>query len=186
MNLLFLSLLALLALEAGAEPLRKATSGNHCWQRKFLAPRNGRIKLHIALRQQDNGAEVERELLSISDPASPRYRQHISAEHAASLSNPAHGSVHYVESWLWKHGLLKDASLFGGIYEIDTTIRNAEKLLNTTYFVWSDGQRDVVRTELFYLPDSVAGHIDFVAPTTVFPKAKILQGASKESKSRYC
>ncbi|KAK5169626.1 uncharacterized protein LTR77_005603 [Saxophila tyrrhenica] len=171
----FVTLLPLLVLEATAGPVRKAAFREHGWERKFIAPRDGRMKLHIALRQSDGGAEVERQLLSVSNPGSASFRQHLGAEQAASISTPAHGSVHAVEFWLWKYGLLNDASLFGGIYEIDTTIRSAERLLNTTYFAWSDGEREVIRTELFYLPDSVDGYIDFVTPTTSFPKRRAMK-----------
>ena len=169
MFLYFLSLVFLFALEATAQPVRKAAFREPGWQRRWLAPRDGRIKLHMALRQDDGGSEAERQLLEISNPSSPSFRRHLGPE-AAYLSTPALGSVHAVEFWLWKYGLLKDASLFGGMYEIDTTIRTAERLLNTTYFVYSDGVQEITRPEFFYLPDAVAGHIDFVTPTTAFPK----------------
>ena len=167
-----LSFVILLALEVTAGGIRKSALPGHGWKRNWLAPRDSRMKLHIALRQEDGGREAERHLLEISDPTSPSYRQHLWADEAAYLSTPASGSVHAVEFWLWQHGLLHNASLFAGILEIDTTIRVAERLLNTTYFAYSDGTQDVVRTELFYLPDTVAGYIDFVAPTTTFPRRR--------------
>jgi tripeptidyl-peptidase I len=181
MNFFTLSLVVfILALEALAEPTRKAAHRDHGWTRKFLAPRDGQMKLHIALRQEDGGKEAERRLMAVSDPRSQRFRQHLGPE-AAYLSTPAQGSVHDFEYWLWKYDLLKDASLIGGIFEIDTTIRRAEKLLNTTYFVWTDGIQEVVRTELFYLPDTVAKHIDFVAPTTTFPRRRAIMEEGVES-----
>jgi tripeptidyl-peptidase-1 len=164
-----LSLVSLLALEAAAA-VRKEAYREHGWERKWLAPRDGQIKLHIALRQEDGGREVERHLIQRSDPNNPYYRQYMDAGEATYLSRPALGSSHAVESWLWQHALLEDAALWGGMYEVETTIRSAERLLNTTYFVYSDGAQELVRTELFYLPDSVAGYIDFVTPTTSFPK----------------
>ena len=166
---MFLSLILLLALEASAA-VRKAAHREHGWERQWIAPRDGSIKLHIALRQEDEGREVERHLIQRSDPNSPYYRQYMEAGQPAYLSPPALGSAHAVESWLWQYGLLDDATLFGGMYEVETTFRGVEKLLNTTYFVFSDGTQELVRTELFYLPDSVAGYVDFVTPTTTFPK----------------
>lgn len=167
--ILLLSLISLLALEAEAA-VPKAANPEHGWEKTWLAPRDGHMTLHIALRQKDDGREVERHLIQRSDPESPYYRQHMDAGQAAYLSGPAHGSAHAVEFWLWQYGLLKNATLFAGIYSIETTIRGAERLLNTTYFIYSDGTQDLARTELFYLPDSVAGYIDFVTPTTMFPK----------------
>lgn len=170
MFLSFLSLVFIVALEATAAPVRKAAFPNHGWERKFLAPRTKPIRLHLAIRQEDGGREAEQQLLSISDPSSRLFRHHLGASEASRLSTPANGAVHDLEFWLWKYDLLWNSTLFGGMYEIDTTVRTAERLLNTTYFVWSDGEQDIIRTELFYLPDTVAKHIDFVAPTTVFPR----------------
>jgi tripeptidyl-peptidase I len=175
MFLPFLSLILLTALEATAGPVRKAAFPHHGWERKFLAPRTKPIRLHLAVRQDDGGRKAEQQLISISNPGSPSFRQHLGAFEAASLSIPAQHAVHDIEFWLWKYDLLPSATLFGGIYEIDTTVRVAERLLNTTYFVWSDGEQEIIRTELFYLPDTVAGHIDFIAPTTVFPRPALLK-----------
>ena len=166
----FMSLVFLLALEASSEPARKAAFRDHGWERQFIAPRDGPMRLHIALRQEDDGHEIEKQLLDLSDPNGTRFRNHLSADQTMYLSTPARFSVHAVEFWLWKYGLLQDASLFGGIFEIDTTIRGAERLLNTTYFTWSDGTRNIIRTELFYLPNDVAAHVDFVTPTIAFPR----------------
>lgn len=158
-----------LALEALARAVPKQSFRDTGWERRWLAPRDWPLKLHIALRQEDGGADVERRLLQISDRRHSSFRKHLDVGEAQALSTPGQGSVHAVESWLWQNGLLKGAELSGGIFEIDATVRKAEKLLNTTYFVFSDGTKDVVRTDLFYLPDHVAGHIDFVTPTNTFP-----------------
>jgi len=160
----------LCALSVVGSSVAKAASRDPRWERQWVAPRDGEIKLHIALRQDDNGARAEQRLLSIADPNSPNFRQHLDSTKASYLATPGQGTVHAVEWWLAQHGLLRDSKLAGGIFEIDTTIRQAEKLLNTTYFYYSDGTNEVVRTERFYLPDSVNGHIDFVAPTTSFPR----------------
>ncbi len=169
---LLLSVL-LLALEAAAGAIPKVAFRDSRWERSLLAPRDGPIKLHIALRQEDGGRGAEQKLLSLSDPNSASFRQHLGGDKAPYLSTPAQGTVHAVEFWLWQHGILEGSTLSGGIFEIDTTIRQAERLLNTTYFYYSDGTNEVIRTELFYLPDTVVNHIDFVAPTTIFPRPAV-------------
>lgn len=161
----------LLALRGSCAIVQKRAPSNHGWQKRSLAPRDGTIKLHIALRQEDDGAAIERQLVLASDPNSPGFRQHISANQAVQLSKPATESVRNVEAWLGEHGLLKEASLLGGIFEIDTSLQLAEKLLNTTYFTFSDGVHTINRAEQCSLPESVARHLDFVTPTTSFPQA---------------
>ena len=152
------------------ESVVKQSQNHDLWKRDLLAPRNGAIKLQIAVRQADGGATVEQQLLAISDPRSSSFRKHLRADETASLSVPARESVHAIEFWLRAHGLLKDATLYNGMFEIDTTIRDAEQLLNTTYFIYSDGARNVTRTERYYLPVNIEKYIDFITPTTVFPK----------------
>lgn len=179
MHFLFFALYLLPALVAAANGIPKAAFRDPRWERRWVAPRDGPIKLHIALRQEDGGRRVEQRLMALSDPNSPDFRQHLTGDDAQYLSKPGQGAVHAVESWLWQYGLLQGSKSVGGIFEIDTTIRDAERLLNTTYFYYSDGTTEVIRTELFHLPDTVVGHIDFVAPTTAFPRVSNPQKAEK-------
>ena len=144
---------------------------DHGWERRWLAPRDGSLKLHVALRQEDGGVNVERQLSSLSDPKSPSSRQYLGSGEISYLLTPAQGTVHAVELGIWERGLLQDSTLFNGAFEIDTTIRSVEKLLNTTYSIYSDATQNAIRTELYYLPDPVVEHIDFITPTSVSPKA---------------
>ncbi|KAM3421982.1 hypothetical protein BST61_g2359 [Cercospora zeina] len=168
---------ATLLLDASCTSVQKRAPTNHGWERRALAPRDNSIKLHIAVRHADDGAAIERQLLLASDPHNPSFRQHVSAEEAARLSSAAPESINEVEAWLREHALLDKTSFFGGIFEIDTSIRNAELLLNTTYSTFSDGLRDIHRAELYHLPKAVADCIDFVTPTTSFPQPADAQQA---------
>ncbi|PIB01915.1 Tripeptidyl-peptidase sed2 [Cercospora beticola] len=161
---------ATLILDASCAIVQKRAPTNHGWERRSLTPKDNSIKLHIAVRHADDGEAIERQLALASDPNSPSFRQHVSAEEAARLSEPTRENVHEVEEWLWEHDLLEKASLFGGIFEIDTTIQQAEQLLNTTYSTFSDGWKEINRAELYHLPKAVADCIDFVTPTTSFPQ----------------
>ncbi|KAF2214285.1 hypothetical protein CERZMDRAFT_117010 [Cercospora zeae-maydis SCOH1-5] len=168
---------ASLVLAASCTFVQKRSPTNHGWERRSLAPSDNSIKLHIAVRHADNGAAIERQLALASDPHHPSFRQHVSADEAGRLSSAAPESISEVEEWLRGHDLLDEASFFGGIFEIDTTIREAELLLNTTYFTFSDGFRDITRAEVYHLPKNVAHCIDFVTPTTNFPQPAEAQQA---------
>ena len=160
----------LLALGASAAAISKVAHPEHGWTKRSLAPHDSPIKLHVAVRQEDGGAGIIRRLHQTSDPHGGCFRKHLSSKEIAALSAPSGQSLQGVEGWLRQHGLWTGASLSNGIFEIETTIRQAEKLLNASYSVFSDGKNDVVRTELYHLPDGVAEHVDFVTPTTTFPK----------------
>jgi tripeptidyl-peptidase-1 len=77
-----------------------------------------------------------------------------------------------VEKWLSDHDLWESSSMRAGIIEIDTSIAQAEKLLNATYH-WFTGSgiedTALVRTESYDLPEDVAEIVEFVTPTTSFP-----------------
>lgn len=167
----------LLVLPGLCKTIQKRAPTDHGWERLLPAPADGSIKLHLALRQADDGAAIERQLALASNPVSAGFRQHISANQAMQLSVPAQQYVQEVEAWLVQNGLLQNASVSGGFFEIDTTIRHAETLLNTTYYAFSDGLREIYRAELYHLPDTVAGCIDFVTPSTSFPPAAAVRHA---------
>ncbi|KAK4495342.1 hypothetical protein PRZ48_013673 [Zasmidium cellare] len=161
--------LGLLAVQATSAAIVKRAPANHGWQRIAPAPRDGSIKLHIAVRQADGGNAVEQQLLRASDPKSPTFRRHLTAEEVAKLSQPADESVGAVQDWLRSCGLTTTTALAHGIYEVETNISDAEALLNASYHVFSDGSKNIMRTELLHLPEDVAQHIDFITPTTMFP-----------------
>jgi tripeptidyl-peptidase-1 len=163
-----------LACDAIASAVQKVANPSHIsnFQLRGLAPRNAAIKLHIAPKQHDEGLAIEQQLLQVSDPNSALFRQHLNASEILDLSGPADDSVKAIQDWLARHDLLRVASLAGGIFDVVTTIDKAEELLDATYFVYSDGSQDVVRTEVYHLPEAVAGHVDFVTPTTAFPETR--------------
>lgn len=140
------------------------------WVRRRAAARDTPLKLHVALKQADGGGAVERQLLSASDPTDSQFRQHLDSRQLQAISAPDDQSIHAVEAWLSGHDLLPStSSVTGGIIEITTTVQHAEQLLNTSYAIYSDGARELLRSADISLPDTVAPHIDFVTPTTSFP-----------------
>ncbi|KAK4609045.1 Tripeptidyl-peptidase sed3 [Fulvia fulva] len=179
----YLFTVPLRTLQASAAAISKAAYPDHGWSKRSLAPPDSSIKLHIAVRQEDGGAEITRRLVQASSPGHDCFRQHLSADEVAALSKPAADSLSQVEDWLRQHGMWPAANLSNGMFEVETTKRQAEKLLNASYSVLSEGKNDVVRTELYHLPEDVAEHVDFVTPTTVFPKPEDKQEAVLASRT---
>lgn len=140
------------------------------WQLLSRAPRDGLIELHIALRQEDGGTDIVRQLLKASDPKSQAFRQHLGPAQTLELGKPADLGVRVVKGWLEQHDLLAQATISGAIVDVKTNISEAEALLNTTYSVFSDSAQDLIRTNEYQVPDHVAPYIDFVTPTTHFPE----------------
>ncbi|KAF2163173.1 hypothetical protein M409DRAFT_68772 [Zasmidium cellare ATCC 36951] len=172
--------LGLLALQTASAAITKRAPVDHGWQCISPAPRDGSIKLHIAIRQADGGNAVEQQLLKASDPNSATFRQHLTAKEVAQLSQPSDESVNTVQDWLRQHGLITSTVQPHGICEIDTTISVVENMLNASYHSFSDGTATIMRTEIFYLPDGIAKHIDFITPTTMFPNPSKGDGIHRE------
>lgn len=151
-------------------------SGRHpAWQRTSAARGDELIKLHIALRPADEEAAA-RALLKASDPKSAHYRRHLDAKSIQDLSRPEAAGANTVNTWLAEHGLVPSEASSPGLLEIETTIRSVERLLKAEYSIYrasDDAHSEVVRTERFEVPDAIATHFDFIAPTTVFPKPRV-------------
>jgi tripeptidyl-peptidase-1 len=168
----FLSPVAATALNARryhelARVEKRLDQARNGWIKRSAAPSNGRIKLHIALRQEDP-AELEKIAMDIATPGHARYRQHLTAIEVAHLSRPAAGAVDGVQSWLSDVGL--SGTLNHDMIVVDASIKEAEALLNTTYhrYEHQETRKLAVRTSEYSVPRSLHDMIDFVSPTTQF------------------
>ncbi|KAF8514826.1 tripeptidyl peptidase A, partial [Hysterangium stoloniferum] len=142
------------------------------WIKHSPAPPDQVLTLRISL-VQPNFDTLEEHLYAVSDPASPRYGQHLSKHLVQELVAPSPEGLSSVNDWLISHGfdvqgLVRSPSL--DWVKIKTTIQKAEEMLNTTYHVWKSMKTDesVVRTTRWSLPESVHEHVDLVHPTTMF------------------
>jgi tripeptidyl-peptidase-1 len=92
---------------ADTTPIRFEKRSSHIrngWVKRSTAASSKRIKLRIALRQEDP-LELENIAMDIATPSHPRYRQHLTADEVAYLSRPMAQAVEGVQSWLSDFGL---------------------------------------------------------------------------------
>lgn len=158
--------------------VKKSAILDHGFEKVSAAPPDAPITLHIALTQPDNGAAVEEHLLRISDPKHAEFRKHLSGQEVLELSKPSEGCVRTIEGWLEENGLLaKVVMRGGGVFEVEASVGEAERLLRATYAVWRnrDGGREIFSTEEFELPEEVEACVDFVTPTTGFPALRAIR-----------
>jgi tripeptidyl-peptidase I len=130
------------------------------------------LRLSIALPQQ-NFDELERHLYQVSDPDHERYGQHLSQEEVDELTKPHPESLSAVTEWLTSHGIGEDDVEYSSAKDwmtISVPVRLAEKMLDTTYYVWSHAVsgHSLVRTTQYGLPDHLHPHIETLQPTTSF------------------
>ncbi|OSD07716.1 family S53 protease-like protein [Trametes coccinea BRFM310] len=136
------------------------------------APADTTLKLRIALAQKTPDAVVDA-LLSVSDPTSDKYGQHLSKNEAAQLAAPNPESVSAVNAWLSEHGLNATSITPAGDWlELHVNVSKANTLLGANFSVFHHGStgQAAIRTLAYSIPASLKGHIDLVHPTTTFPE----------------
>ncbi|TVY44097.1 Tripeptidyl-peptidase [Lachnellula occidentalis] len=130
---------------------------------------NSTVPIRVALAQQ-NLESAEEYLMSVSDPTSLHYSQYWTAEAVARKFSPSTRTLKQVTSWLDKSGIAANrlrGSRSRGELHFNSTVREAEQLFNTTYYLYetlSDGAT-YIGCEEYSLPSYVQSHVDFITPT---------------------
>lgn len=136
------------------------------------------LSLKIALTQPDLD-RLGAYLAEVAHPDSPNYGRFWSHTEVATAFKPSAESVDAVRTWLVDDGRI-DASRVvltksGSWIALNATVEEAERLLNTEYFVFehTDGSTHVACKDAYHLPQHVSGHVDLITPTLHFAaKAK--------------
>lgn len=124
--------------------------------------------------KQSNTAQLSEFLNDVSHPESPNYGKHWTPERVASTFAPSNETVQVVRRWLTgPEGnigghRIKLAPSRGWI-ELNVTVEEAERLLNTEYHLYTHktGVRHVACTS-YHLPEYVAPHVDVITPSVHF------------------
>lgn len=147
MRLFLLWVLAISSLVAGA-PSRRANYVVH--ERRAAQPVNlvktRRVEPHMSLTiriglVQRNLHQLEEELMSVAQPDSGKYGQHWSPERVAEHFAPSEATISTVKNWLIDAGFHPDRfqlSLSKGWISVRVQVSEAESLLKTEYFVYTD------------------------------------------------
>ncbi|CEH17742.1 subtilisin-like protein [Ceraceosorus bombacis] len=145
------------------------------WVRRGPVAAGTEIPLSIALKQRAF-ADLESEILAVSDPNSPRYGKFLSREQVSSYLTPSAESAAAVRRWLEEHSVKEDLSRrsFAGDWVRATVpVERASAMLGGAEFAEFLNERTgevVVRALEYSVPESVFDHVDLVGPTTYFGK----------------
>lgn len=133
------------------------------------------IALTIAVKQT-NTDSIEEKLFEVSDPKSPKYGQHWTYEKVHDFLKPSEESLSAIYSWLESHGISRDnvesITPNSDFVRFTCNIETANTMLNTEFGRWkhsTSGQLFVRVHDNYFVPESVAQHIDFISPTLRFP-----------------
>ncbi|KAI0841886.1 tripeptidyl-peptidase [Hypoxylon sp. FL0890] len=140
------------------------------WRRRGLAPADHVLNLRIALKQ-GNFAELERRLNQISHPDHELYGRHLSVAEIQDLVRPEPSTIRLVTEWLGTHGIgdLTFSPAQDWI-SVSLPIETVERLLNTTYHVYSheDDTETLIRANEWSLPEHLHDSIETIQPTSSF------------------
>jgi tripeptidyl-peptidase-1 len=144
---------------------------DNSWNNVGQGAEDEKLQLTFMVKQTNLDA-LEASLMSVSDPQSSRYGQHLSNQQVHDLVAPEPKSVQSVMAFLKGHGV-EGVSVTpnSDIITAEVTLAQAERLLDTTYFRFEHSESGHVahRTLSYSLPAEVASHVDFVAPTVRLP-----------------
>ncbi|KAJ3711369.1 tripeptidyl peptidase A [Lentinula raphanica] len=146
------------------------------WKIHSPSPPEHNIELKIGL-PQPNFHVLEKHLYEVSDPSHPRYGQHLSKAEVEAIVAPHPESLELVTEWLASHGLGEEditRSPAKDWMTVTVPVREAEKMLDTTYHVWKHTTtgESIIRTTSFSLPIHLHDHIDVIQPTTTFARLR--------------
>ncbi|KAJ6616233.1 tripeptidyl peptidase A [Mycena sp. CBHHK59/15] len=156
--------------------VKESVLAPHGWTRLGRPRSDHAILLRIALFQQ-NFSSLERHLYEISDPDHSRYGAHMSKEEVEQLVAPHPASLESVDRWLASYGIQQShlaRSPAKDWLTIMLPLRLAEKMLDTTWYVWKHTASGdtLVRTISYNLPKYLHEHIELIQPTTMFARWK--------------
>jgi tripeptidyl-peptidase-1 len=148
------------------------------WKTNGMPAPHHMIELTFAVKQRGL-QELHDHLMRVSNPFSKEYGMHLSTEEVHTLTAPAPESIAIVEDFLRRHGAHPHAGTPNKDFIVATvSVSLAEEILSTKYvrLVHQPSGIEVVRAPGGYLlPHDVAAVVDFVAPTTHVPGARMPQ-----------
>ncbi len=124
------------------------------------------LQMHVALSYQ-NLDSLESKLKSVSEPSSSSYGKYLSLEELNSIFAASSTSESKVKSWLQKSGAT-DITSDGTTVSFKTTAGEANKMLDTEFKVYTNGEKQKVGTMQYSVPDELGDAVDVIEPTTFF------------------
>lgn len=138
------------------------------WQKRDRAHPKQSLPVRIGLKQA-NLDRAHEYIMDVSDPESPNFGKHWSAEKVANTFMPAKESTDTILEWLADHGVDPSRLSFStgrNWIEFDSPVHEVESLLNTNYHYYEHQEGGFrVACDEYHVPHHVSKHLDFVMPT---------------------
>jgi len=150
---------------------REIDPKNSPWIATTRAKSNEPLKMTIAIKQR-NLDQLERTLMSVSDPRSGHYGEHLTNDQVQQLVAPNPESISLVADWLNEHGITSwESSSNGDFFQFVAPVSTVEELLSAEYHSFKHSKLDAeaIRTFNYSIPTKIQSAIDFISPTVRLP-----------------
>lgn len=114
---------------------------------------------------------MDSKLASVSTPGSAHYGKYLEREDLDALFAPSGDKADRVKAWLQQSGI-SDIESDRDTVSFKTTVSDANRLLNTKFGFYSNGEQLKLRTLAYSVPDDLSDAIDLISPTTFFGNMK--------------
>ncbi|KAF8334639.1 peptidase S8/S53 domain-containing protein [Cantharellus anzutake] len=159
-------------LSTSVSNIRRTFSPSPSWMVHSAPPPDYPFTLRFALRQ-GNFPSLEKKLLDITNPLSPRWRQHLAKQEVEDFMRPTNATLRAVDAFLSSYGIDLHAVHRSPALDwisVNVTVSKAEAILKTTYMLYSNvySGKMLLRCASYDLPNEVHPHIDTIQPTNYF------------------
>ena len=131
----------------------------------------------IGFSKQSNLDIVEKTLLEVSNPDSPRYGQYLSLEQVGYIVHNS-AALDAVKTFLLGHGVHEsqiEITANGEFVTVHVPVHVAETMLDAKFYVFANTKApaiQVLRTDAYSVPAGLEAHLDFIGETIEFPTLK--------------
>ena len=142
------------------------------WNKLKRANPRDRLPIRIGLVQQ-NLQNAEQYLMDVSDPRSPNFGQHWSAEKVANTFSATPEAIEKVTSWLTDSGISIDRLSYapgGNRIDLNASISEAQTLFRADYWVYQHVRIRSRRIDCdeYHLPRDVRNFVDLIVANKEF------------------
>ncbi|TFY83097.1 hypothetical protein EWM64_g908 [Hericium alpestre] len=158
----------------------------HGWEYHTTPDPDHTVSLQVGLKQ-DRVDELISALHEVSDPAHPRYGQHLLKEAVEELVAPSNKTISQVHEWLRTHNVLLDAVTYSPardwLFLPPLPVSTVERMLSASFVSYRHISSGAFKTRTlsYSVPRHLEENIDIVHPTTVFDGMKDMRVTSRLS-----
>lgn len=150
------------------ENLRRVPEG---WSEIGTPSADFKMHFRIAVRSADRSL-LERTLMEVSSPSSPRYGQHLKRNELKDIIKPRAESSAAVLGWLEQSGIeARDIHNDGEWINFYAPVKRAEEMMGANFKTYQNKVRrgvKKVRALSYSVPKEIRSHIDMIHPITRF------------------